>query len=162
MQEKTGLTRRRFVTSAGAALAIASVPAACARRAGSSRRTLRIAQWSHFVPRYDRWFDRVFAKQWGERNRTEVVVDHVSATEVPARAAAEASAGKGHDLFHFLSPPAAYENHVLDHAEVVREVERRHGPMISLARRSTFNPKTGRFFAFSDSFAPDPGNYRID
>ena len=91
-----------------------------------------------------------------------MIVDHVAATEVPARAAAEAAAGKGHDLFHFLSPPAAYEEQLLDHSDVVREVEKRHGPMIPLARRSTFNPKTGRFFAFSDSYVPDPGNYRID
>ena len=24
------------------------------------------------------------------------------------------------------------------------------------------NPKSGKYFAFSDSFVPDPGNYRID
>src|SRR5262249_10927192 len=78
------------------------------------------------------------------------------------RAAAEASAGKGHDLFHFLSPPAAYESHVLDLSDVVREIERRHGEMVPGARRSTVDPKTGKFFALSGSSAPDPGNYRID
>lgn len=98
----------------------------------------------------------------GEKNGTDVVVDHMAATEAPARAAAEAAAGKGHDLFHFLSPPAAYEGQVIDHAEIVREVERRHGPMIALARKSTYNPRTGRYFAFSDSYVPDPGNFRID
>jgi multiple sugar transport system substrate-binding protein len=34
--------------------------------------------------------------------------------------------------------------------------------MIALARKSTLDPRTGRFFAFSDSYVPDPGNYRID
>ena len=126
------------------------------------RRTLRIAQWAHYVPKYDQWFDKVFTKEWGEKNNTNVIVDHIAATEVPARGAAEAAAGKGHDLFHFIAPPAAYERSVLDHSDVVKEIERRHGEMIPLARRSTFNPKTGKFFALSDSFAPDPGNYRID
>ena len=42
------------------------------------------------------------------------------------------------------------------------EVERRHGKMIPLAQKSTLNPKSGKFFAFSDSYVPDPGNYRID
>jgi len=156
------ISRRHFLR--GAAIAAASAASgACARPApAGKRKTLRIAQWAHYVPRYDQWFDKVFTKEWGEKNRTDVIVDHIAATEVPARAAAEAASGKGHDLFHFLSPPAAYERNVLDHADVVREVERRHGEMVPLARRSTFNPKTGKFFAFSDSFAPDPGNYRID
>ena len=34
--------------------------------------------------------------------------------------------------------------------------------MIPLAERSIRDPKTGRYFAFSDSYVPDPGNYRID
>jgi multiple sugar transport system substrate-binding protein len=155
-------TRRRLVKAAAAAvLAAAASPLSCARQS-APRKTLRIIQWSHFVPRYDRWFDRVFTKEWGAKNNTDIVIDHMSATEVPARGAAEAAAGKGHDLFHFLTPPAAYERHVLDHADVVREVEKRHGKMIPLARKSTFNEKTGKFFAFSDSYVPDPGNYRID
>ncbi len=161
-QKDDELTRRRFLTSAAATMAAGALPASCARRWAAPRKTLRIIQWSHYVPRYDRWFDREFAREWGERNRTEVIVDHVSATEVPTRAAAEAAAGKGHDLFHFLSPPAAFERHTLDHSDLVREVERRHGPMIPMARKSTFDPATGRFFAFSDSYVPDPGNYRID
>jgi multiple sugar transport system substrate-binding protein len=51
---------------------------------------------------------------------------------------------------------------VIDQADVVKEVERRHGPMIGLARKSTLDPRSGKYFAFSDSFVPDPGNYRID
>ena len=34
--------------------------------------------------------------------------------------------------------------------------------MIELAEKSTFNPKTKKYFAFSDSYVPDPGNYRKD
>ncbi len=86
----------------------------------------------------------------------------MATTEINARGAAEAAARQGHDLFLFISPPAAYENQVLDHKDVVDEVEKRHGPMIDLARKSTLNPKSGKYFAFSDSYVPDPGNYRID
>ncbi|HEX5855932.1 MAG TPA: carbohydrate ABC transporter substrate-binding protein, partial [Thermoanaerobaculia bacterium] len=155
------LTRRTFVKAAGAALAAGTLPVSCARRA-ARKKTLRIIQWSHYVPRYDRWFDGAFTKEWGAKNGIEVVVDHVSATEVAARGAAEAAAGKGHDLFHFLSPPAAFELQAIDHKDVIAEVEKRHGKMIALAHKSTFNPGTGRSFAFSDSYVPDPGNYRID
>jgi multiple sugar transport system substrate-binding protein len=158
-----GLSRREFVSGA-AALAAAALPAACrpARPAAGAGKTLKILQWSHFVPGYDRWFDGVFTKEWGARNGTEVIVDHMTATEVAARGAAEAAAGKGHDLFLFQAPPAAYESRVLDHRDVVEAVEKKHGKMLPLALRSTFNPKTGKFFAFADSYVADPGNYRID
>ena len=66
-------------------------------------------QWSHFVPGYDKWFDGTFTKEWGAKNNTNVVVDHVTTAEIPARAAAEVAAKRGHDLFMFVSPPAAYE-----------------------------------------------------
>jgi multiple sugar transport system substrate-binding protein len=163
------LSRRQFVRAAGAALAGGALPGLACRPEGDrgaaakpSKKTLRILQWSHFVPGYDRWFDGVYTKQWGAKNGTEVIVDHMAATEVNARGAAEAAAGKGHDLFLFISPPAAYEAQVIDHREIVEAVERRHGRMIELARRSTLNPKSGKHFAFSDSYVPDPGNYRID
>src|SRR4030095_12395819 len=74
---------------------------------------------------------------------------------------AEAAAGKGHDLFLFISPPAAYIDRVIDHREIVAEVERRQGKMIPLAQKSIFDLKSGKYFAFSDSYVPDPGNYRI-
>jgi multiple sugar transport system substrate-binding protein len=163
------ISRRRFLKAAGTALAAGAtgaVPALSCRpsekKSAAAKKTLRILQWSHFVPGYDAWFDGVYTKEWGAKNGTDVVVDHMSATEINARGAAEAAARKGHDLFLFISPPAAYENQVIDHKEIVNEVEKRHGEMIPLARKSTLNAKTGKYFAFSDSFVPDPGNYRID
>ncbi len=148
------------------ALAAGAIPSlACGRkgrRPAPQRKTLKILQWSHFIPAYDRWFDGVYTKQWGESNGTEVTVDHMASTEVAARGAAEVAARKGHDLFLFLSPPAAYEAQVLDHRAVVDAVEKKHGKMIPLALKSTLNPRTGKYFAFSDSYVPDPGNYRTD
>jgi multiple sugar transport system substrate-binding protein len=159
------VTRREFVKAAGTALAASALPAGCKPRtpgARPGRKTLKILQWSHFVPRFDQWFDHVFAKEWGEKNNTIVTVDHMASTEVNARGAAEAAARKGHDLFMFMSPPAAYEAQVIDHREVVEALEKKHGKMIPLAERSTFNPKSGKRYAVSDSYVPDPGNYRKD
>jgi multiple sugar transport system substrate-binding protein len=160
------ISRRELVRSAGAALTLGALPAlACGRRGRQSapgKKTLKILQWSHFIPAYDRWFDGIYTKQWGEKNGVEVTVDHMASTEVAARGAAEVAARQGHDLFLFLSPPAAYEAQVLDHRDVVEAVEKKHGKMIRLAERSTFNPKTGKYYAFSDSYVPDPGNYRTD
>jgi multiple sugar transport system substrate-binding protein len=160
-----GMTRRRFarLSGIGALAATAGGPAFLfPDRARAAGKTLKIIQWSHFVPGYDKWFDGVFTKEWGQKNGTEVVVDHVAIGEVNARAAAEVASKKGHDLFMFLAPPAAYEKQVIDHGEIYQEVEKKHGKKIDLAYKSTFNPKTKKYFAFSDSYVPDPGNYRKD
>jgi multiple sugar transport system substrate-binding protein len=124
--------------------------------------TLRIIQWSHFVPAYDRWFDNVYVKRWGQANDTEVIVDHINQADIPARAAAEVAAQSGHDLFFFLSPPAAYEDQVINHANIVQEVSKKRGKMKTVALKSTYNPKTKKYFAFSDNYVPDPVNYRTD
>ena len=156
-----GLTRREFVKAAGiGALAAAGIGSGLPARAQG--KTLKITQWSHFVPAYDTWFDGVFCKQWGQKHNTQVVVDHIAIGEINARAAAEVAAQKGHDLFMFLSPPAAYEKQVIDHAEVYQQIEKRWGKVIDLGHKSTFNPKTKKYFAFSDSYVPDPGDYRQD
>jgi len=158
------LTRRDFVKAAGAA-ALAAAGAASGlvpRAARAQQKTLKIIQWSHFIPAYDKWFDGTFCKQWGEKNDTHVTVDHIAIGEINARAAAEVSAQKGHDLFMFLSPPAAYEKQAIDHTEIYQAVEKKWGKVIDLGHKSTFNPKTKKYFAFSDSYVPDPGDYRQD
>jgi multiple sugar transport system substrate-binding protein len=156
-----GLTRREILKAAGVG-AIAVAAGGSAGRARAQQKTLKIVQWSHFIPAYDKWFDGVFCKQWGEKNGTQVIVDHIAIGEINARAAAEVSAQRGHDLFMFLSPPAAYENQVIDHTEIYQAVEKKWGKVIDLGHRSTFNPRTKKYFAFSDSYVPDPGNYRQD
>ncbi len=158
-----GISRRSFIKATGAAGLAASVgPLIISRPARAARKTLKILQWSHFIPAYDTWFDNTYTKEWGEKNDMEVIVDHVGIPALNSRAAAEVSAQKGHDLFMFLWPPPAYEEQVIDHREIYEEVTRRHGKPISLAVKSTFNPKTNKYFAFSDSFVPDPVNYRVD
>src|SRR5690349_22329392 len=161
-KKKSGaISRRDFIKITGGASLVAGMGPAFLfpERAAAQQKTLKIAQWSHFVPDYDKWFDNTFTKQWGQKNNTNVTVDHINLNELPARAAAEVSAKKGHDLFMFLSPPAAFEPQVLDMTHVYQEVEKKHGKKIDLAHKSTYNPKTKKYFAFSDSYVPDPGNW---
>ncbi len=157
-------TRREFVKTVGTGALAAGIGPAFLfpERAQAQQKTLKIGQWAHFVPDYDKWFDNEFCKQWGQKHNTNVTVDHIALTELKTRATAEVAAKKGHDLFMFLSPPAAFENQVIDMKHVYQEVEKKHGKKISLAEKSTYNPKTKKYFAFSDSYVPDPGNYYID
>jgi len=161
----TGVSRRDFMKIAGTGgIAAGTLGPAFLfpERAAAQQKTLKILQWSHFVPAYDQWFNNTLAKQWGEKHNTNVIVDNINLTDLNTRAASEAQAKKGHDIFMFLSPPAAYEKQVLDMSHVYQEVEKKHGKKIDLAHKSTFNPKTKKYFAFSDSYAPDPGNWHKD
>src|SRR5687768_17370423 len=58
------LSRRDFVRGAGVALAAGAIPSlACGRKGkqpAPARKKLKILQWSHFIPAYDRWFDGVY------------------------------------------------------------------------------------------------------
>jgi multiple sugar transport system substrate-binding protein len=123
---------------------------------------LSIIQWVHFVPAYDQWFDNTWCKQWGEKNDVQVNVEHINNTLLDTRAAAEVAAQSGHDLFMNLHPMASYEDQVINHASIIHEVERKVGKYGDLAQRSTYNPRTKKYFAVSDNYVPDPVIWRHD
>lgn len=154
-------SRRRILTTAASAVLAAALPVSLAR-AQNSRKVLRIMQWNHFVPAFDQWFNHKFIKEWGDRNDTEVIVTNVGMASIEALAAAEIKRGQGHDICMFLSPPASYEDHVIDHKEIYAECEKRFGKPLPIAIKSTYNPVTKKYFGFSDSYVPDPVNYRKD
>jgi ABC-type glycerol-3-phosphate transport system substrate-binding protein len=120
---------------------------------------LKILLWSHFVPSHDTWFDK-FAKDWGAKVGVNVVVDHVDQAQIPTRIAAEIQAGQGHDVIQYIATLSQFEPSVLDVKDVVDEANKRWGTQLELCRKSSFNPKTGKFYAYSPGWVPDPGNYR--
>ncbi len=130
--------------------------------ASKGERTLRIAQVSHFVPAYDRWFDDEYTKRWGEEHDVQVVVDHFPYEELSARADAEVAAKGPHDIFAFATPPPSFEDEAIDHREIVQEVEAKLGRMTPLVDRSIFNPRTKKYFAFADYWSANPAHYRVD
>ena len=162
-KDKT-VSRRDFVQAAGSAVLAAGLGAGIIipGRAVAQQKTLKILQWNHFVPEYDTWFNKTYIKAWGEQNNTKVIVNNVGMTSLDSRARAEITAQKGHDLVMFLKPSPIYEDQVIDHREIYEECERQHGKPIDLAIKSTYNPKTKKFYGFSDSYVPDPVNYRKD
>ena len=159
-------TRRDFIKTAGASALAAGLGTNLIlpkRSFGAgAKKTLKILQWVHFVPAFDKWFNETYVKEWGQKNDTEVIVDNIGLAGLSARAAAEVSAQKGHDLFLFEWPPPFYEDQVVDMRDVYAECEKKHGKPIDLAIKSTYNPKTKKYFGFSPSFTPDPINWRKD
>src|SRR3954451_4817785 len=77
------LTRRTLLKAgltAGAALAS---PTILVRKASAqTENTLKVVQWKHFVPDYDRYFNQ-FVKEFGEKNKVKVEVDYVATAGLP-------------------------------------------------------------------------------
>ena len=104
-RKRKSLSRRQFIKTAGSAALAVGASFMTPRWTNAAQKTLKILQWSHFVPEYDKWFNNTYIKEWGEKNDTKVIVDNVEMTSLTSRAAAEVSAKRGHDLFMFLLPP---------------------------------------------------------
>jgi len=156
-----GVSRRDFIKATGVGVLAAGfganiiIPAMV--RAG--RKKLKILEYDEIIPSIREWFEN-YVKEWGEKNDTEVIVDY---TVQPYKTAlAEIKAQKGHDIHFFLSGPAAFEDHVIDHREIYQECEKRYGQAIPFAIKSTYNPRTKKYFGFCDSYDPTPINYRKD
>ena len=126
-------------------------------RALAADTSLSIVQWAHFVPEYDTWFDK-FAKDWGEKNKVAVTVDHIPVQNIPARAAAEASAGSGHDLFGFNGAGGAhlYRKFFIDVGDLVKETEKKYGevPPSASSSATTRTTAPGLPFPISTSTSP--------
>jgi len=158
-------TRRRFLKTTGLTLAAAGtapiLSAPFISKGLAADKSLSIVQWAHFVPEYDTWFDK-FAKDWGAKNNVAVSVDHVPVQDIPARAAAEASAGSGHDLFGFNGAGGAhlYRRFFIDVADLVKETEKKYGKVSTIGRQLGYNADDGTWSAFPDFYINFPGMYQ--
>ena len=120
---------------------------------------LKILLWSHFVPSHDEWFGP-FAQDWGKKVGVNVTVDHIDNAQIPTRIAAEIQAGQGHDVIQYIAPLSQFEPSVLDLKDLTDEATKRWGQQLELSKQSSFNPATGRYYAYSPGWVPDPGDYR--
>ena len=159
------VTRRRFLKNTGLTLAAAGtaplLSAPFVSKALAADKSLSIVQWAHFVPEYDKWFDQ-FAKDWGDKNKIAVTVDHIPVQNIPARAAAEASAGSGHDLFGFNGAGGAhlYRKFFIDVADLVKETEKKYGKVSTIGKQLGYNADDGTWSAFPDFYINFPGMYQ--
>ena len=109
------------------------------------------------MPSHDTWFDQ-FAEDWGSKVGVNVTVDHIDQAQIPTRIAAEISAGQGHDLIQFIAPLSQFEPSVLDLKDVTDGGRSSAGAtQLELCRKSSFNPTTGKFYAYSPGLGARPG-----
>ncbi len=121
-------------------------------------------QWSHFVPAYDQWFDDIYVKRWGEENDTEV---HGRPHQPGRDPGSRGGRGRGAERATTSSCSSRRLrrtrtrsiNHNDDRAGGDEEARQDEGRS---RFKSTYNPKTKKYFAFSDNYVPDPVHYRTD
>ena len=154
------IDRRTFLKLTGVgAVAAAGAPYLMNARAQTTK-SLRILQWSHFVPAYDTWFDQ-YVKAWGAANDVNVVIDHINLADLTTATAAEISAGSGHDLIEIVGAEAGqFEPSLIDLSDINQEAEQRFGKQADVSRHYSYNPVTDRYYGFCHGWTIDPGNYR--
>ncbi len=159
------MTRRQFLSTAsagvaGAALLPLTAPwtagAAPAQIRGSS---LRILTWSHFVPAYDTAFDK-YANDWGVANDVTVRVDHINIDDLPARVAAELSAGAGHDIIqqNGVIQTTLYYQHWVDVSDVTQKLGQDAGGWLPMAENVA--AVKGQWYAVPEFYIPQPIMWR--
>jgi multiple sugar transport system substrate-binding protein len=163
-KEKSSLSRRRLLRAGtAAALFAGGAPSIIIPwRARAQQKTLKILRWKHFVPSFEQWFTETYIKEWGAKNDTQVIVENVGTADIVSHAAAEAEVQRGHDLVLMLKPVAGFEDHVIDHREIYEECSRRYGPVPEFATKSTYNPRTRKYFAFCGAYQAAVLTYRKD
>ena len=149
------ITRRKLLKAAGAAAAGLGSLFPLSQVVRAQTRRLTFLQWSHFVPGFDKWFEGEYVKEWGKAHEVDVVVDHVPSGQVAARAAAEVSARKGHDLYQFITPPPNFEPELEDMGDLVEPLIKKYG-IVELSKRSTYNPKTKKVVRALPLLHPGP------
>jgi multiple sugar transport system substrate-binding protein len=159
-----GTSRRHFVKTAAVGTASASLLAMLdARQAPAQIKgtTLRLLQWSHFVPAYDVWFDN-FVKEWGDKNGVKVRVDRIPHLELPSRLAAEFAAGSGHDLVYFVGTilTGLYYKHLVDLSDISERIGQKWGGWIPAAM--PVSVVQGRWYAIPDFYIVAPMLWRKD
>ena len=139
------------------ALGITLVPPALAQDNSTS---ISILQWSHFVPRYDEWFDS-YAQQWGQDNNIGVTVDHINLADLGTTLSAEIDAGEGHSIVEMVLSPAAYYEGLHDLTDVNMAAQEKYGEPMPTCKAVSYLPATDTWYGFAHTYVPDPGDYIV-
>ena len=121
---------------------------------------ISLLQWSHFVPRYDEWFDG-YAAEWGEANGVGITVDHVNFTEIFSTLAAEIDAGDGHTIVEVLFSPASFIDGLHDLRDINEAAAEMYGERAGTCLAASYLPVVDTYYAYTHGYVPDPGDYDI-
>src|SRR5207244_12523180 len=96
------------------------------------------------------------------KTQVPATVAHLRNADIPARLAAEASAGAGHDLFEFQAvlQASTYKDRLVDLTDVANAVSKKYGGWTDIAK--TFGVVDGKWMAVMTYAIVQPHLYRVD
>ena len=157
-----GISRRKLLQVTGAATVGAALGMHRQVYAQGAKKKLKILQWNHFVPGYDKWFNGEYIKEWGEKNDTEVTVDNVGIPAINPTAAARSrrrramtssgSSGRGRST-RTTSSTTRRSTRSARRSTASRSTSRSRAPSTRRPRSTSASPT---------ATSPDPINYRKD
>jgi len=128
----SAITRRHFLTTTTGA-GLAGVLATGIPPARGQQREISYLCWNNFAPLMDKKLAEIgqrFTKDTG----IKLKIDHIAAAQQAAKYASEVQSQAGHDLvemrMHF---PWLYEGQLIDLGDVVAELEKKYGKVLSSA-----------------------------
>ncbi|MGH7374023.1 MAG: ABC transporter substrate-binding protein [Candidatus Rokuibacteriota bacterium] len=123
------VTRRQFLTTAGAGMA--GILATRVPPARGQQREISYLCWNNFAPASDKKLAEI-GQQFTKDTGIKLKIDHIAHAQQAAKYASEVQTQAGHDLvemrMHF---PWLYEPQLVDVSDVVAELEKKHGKIIS-------------------------------
>lgn len=122
---------------------------------------IRITQWSHFVPRYDEWFDQ-YAQKWADAHNVDVTVTHIGIADIPSTLASSIAAGKGPTMMEMLVAPAAFVEGLTPINDVNAAAKATFGDRAPACGHSSYLPVKDMWYGFCHGWVPVAGAYRTD
>jgi multiple sugar transport system substrate-binding protein len=125
------VSRRRFLTTTGTGLA--GILATRVPPARGQQREISYLCWNNFAPASDKKLAEIgqrFTKDTG----IKIKIDHIQAEQQAAKYASEVQTQSGHDMIEMrMHFPWLYEPQLADLSDVVAELEKKYGKILSSA-----------------------------
>jgi multiple sugar transport system substrate-binding protein len=128
------VSRRQFLATSTTGLA--AILATRTPPAVGQQKEITYLCWNNFAPLMDKKLAEI-AGRFTKDTGIKVRIDHINAEQQPAKYASEVQTQAGHDLvemrMHF---PWLYEPQLIDVGDIVAELEKKHGKVISSAEET--------------------------
>lgn len=121
--------------------------------------SISLTQWSHFVPRYDQWFQE-YAQRWGEAHNVDVTVNMINLADLTSTLSASIAASEGATIFEMVAPPTSFIEGLQSLRDVNDAAKAAFGERSQTCERSSYLPAADKWYGFCHGWVPDPGDYR--
>jgi ABC-type glycerol-3-phosphate transport system substrate-binding protein len=132
------ISRRRFVTQAGAGAAVATTGSLAAPfvRTAFAAGSLSVGMWDHWVPGANAVTEKLI-KEWAEKEKVDVKVDFITSQgqKLNLTAVAEAQAKAGHDMLYITSWMASRQAESLEPLDdIMADLIKENGDVSDVAK----------------------------